>query len=584
MSVRVAIPILYANLKLHLEKGRQWNVVEHLLLHRVAQDGCTAATLAEESSLPWRLVVEVMIRLMRVGWVELQTRGEETRFQITAAGSAVVGLDSLPKLTRPVSRRGSFAIDQVSGAVYRGREFPSLYTWERLQKLQESAEVLVLPRADRLPVVQPAKVVETLLDEDEECKAIDPSGARPVDRYAVVTVVGQTIDGLPPRSGARLRAAVLAAANTRIDSGALNAPADADATAHEPEQAEKALSISFSHDDFIMGGDEHEAAFNRILKKAGSRIVIHSTFVDPQRFRQHLPLIESAARRGVRIDILWGKSDDEDGANPTADAVAACRDMLLSDVVRERVHLHGISTESHAKLVLADNGVGGLVAMLGSCNWLSSGFKSFEVSTYFRDPTMVAEIAGKLASMTMGPAKVWSPLTRELACLASGAKSAKRPKAGITVRAALVLGAQHGDYVRLARDKAQREITVVSHRMSPNAETLVMMPARTAAQAHDVDVHLYYGKVTGNDGGTAAVTLARNAQGEGMRVTHVLKPRLHAKFLAWDDDNVVVTSQNWLSADPPDDLPFSEIGVFLSGPGLARELVGRTRVALESMD
>jgi cardiolipin synthase len=581
MSVRVAIPILYANLKLHLEKGRQWNVVEHLLLHRVAQAGCTAATLAEESSLPWRLVVEVMIRLMRVGWVELQTRGDETRFQITGAGSAVVGLDSLPKLTRPVSRRGSFAIDQVSGAVYRGREFPSLYTWERLQKLRESADVLMLPRADRLPVVQPAKVVETLLDEDEECKAIDPSGARPVDRYAVVTVVGQTIDGLPPRSGARLRTAILAAASG--GNAGVEPNAAADVATHEPVQAEKALSIIFSHDDFIMGGEEHEAAFNRILKKAASRIVIHSTFIDPQRFRLHLPLIESAARRGVRIDILWGKSDDEDGANSTADAVTACRDMLLSDIVRERVHLHGISTESHAKLVLADNGTGGLVAMLGSCNWLSSGFKSFEVSAYFRDPAMVAEIAGKLASMTMGPAKVWSPLTRELASLASSAKNAKRPRAGITVQAALVLGAQHSDYVRLARDEAQREITVTSHRMSPSAETLVMIPARAAAQANDIDVHLYYGKVTGNDGGTAAATMARSAQGEGMRVTHVLKPRLHAKFLAWDDDNVVVTSQNWLSADPPDDLPFSEIGVFLSGPGLARELVGRTRLALESM-
>ena len=96
-----------------------------------------------------------------------------------------------------------------------------------------------------------------------------------------------------------------------------------------------------------------------------------------------------------------------------------------------------------------------------------------------------------------------------------------------------------------------------------------MIPARAAAQANDIDVHLYYGKVTGNDGGTAAVTMARSARGEGMRVTHVLKTRLHAKFLARDDNTVVATRQNWLSADPHDSPPFSEIDMFVPGPGSA---------------
>ncbi len=582
MSKRVAIPILYASLRLHLEKGRQWNVVEHILLQRLEKQPCTATTISEESTLPWRLVVEVMIRLMRVGWVELESRGDEIRFQITASGQAVVGLDTLPKLTRPISRWAGFAIEQVTGIVFRTREFASLYTQQRLQKLQENVDVIVLPRAETLPIVPPNKVIETLLDEDEDCKAIDPSGARPVDRFAVVTVVGKTIDGLPQRSSARLRAAILAAAGAGTgDDRAEHDLADA-VNIDEPTPGRQ-LSITFSHNDFIIGGAEHKVTFERVLKKATSRVVIHSTFIDPLRFRHHLPLIESAAKRGARIDILWGKSDDMDGANSTADAIAACRAMLLSDIVRERVHLHGISTESHAKLIVADNGSGGLVAVVGSCNWLSSDFKSFEVSAYFRDPVMVAEVAGHLASMSMGPAGVWSPLTRELASLASSARNAKRPKTGITVQAALVLGSQHSEYVRRARDEARREITVISHRLSPSAETLVMIPARAAAQANDIEVHLYYGRVTGSDGGTAALALARAARSDGMRANYILEPRVHAKVLAWDDNTLVITSQNWLSADPPDGLPYSEIGVFLSGLGLAREVVERTRLALEQI-
>lgn len=580
MSIRVAIPVMYASLRLHLEKGRQWSVVEHILLHQVGLEPSNAAKLAAECNLPWRLVIEVMIRLMRVGWVELQTHKDMTLFNITEAGRLVVVQESLPKVTRPLARRASFAIDQVCGTVFRAREFPSLYTSQRLQKLQEGTQVVVLPQASKPPAMNPSKVVETLLEEDEECREIDPTGARAMLRFALVTVVGNTIDGFPHRKGtSKLREAILSAAAGSAGDGEIR-PAQIDRS-DQLADSESELSIKFSADDFIIGGEAHRVLFERILRTAKKRIVIHSTFIDQAKFRSHMPLIERAAQRGVRIDVLWGKSDSPDGANSTADAVTACRSMLISDVVRERVHIHGISTDSHAKLILADNGNDGLVAVVGSCNWLSSGFESFEMSAYLRAPAMVTEIAGKLASMTMGAAGLWSPLTRMLAALATTASSASPPKAGITVKSSLVMGAQHNSFMIRARDEAQRSITIASHRMSPNAETLVMMPARAAVMANDIDVKLYYGKVTGLDGGIAAVTIGRAAQADGMKVTQVFKPRLHAKFLAWDDDSVVITSQNWMSADPGDDQTFSEIGIFLKGPSLARELVARVRETLE---
>jgi cardiolipin synthase len=49
------------------------------------------------------------------------------------------------------------------------------------------------------------------------------------------------------------------------------------------------------------------------------------------------------------------------------------------------------------------------------------------------------------------------------------------------------------------------------------------------------------------------VGIGRAAQIDGMKVHQIFRPRLHAKFLAWDADSVVITSQNWMSADPPDD-------------------------------
>ena len=58
-----------------------------------------------------------------------------------------------------------------------------------------------------------------------------------------------------------------------------------------------------------------------------------------------------------------------------------------------------------------------------------------------------------------------------------------------------------------------------------------------------------------------------------MRIRPVREPRVHAKLLAWDDDHVVVTSQNWLSADPGPADDRKEIGLYLHAAGAARRVI-----------
>ena len=181
--------------------------------------------------------------------------------------------------------------------------------------------------------------------------------------------------------------------------------------------------------------------------------------------------------------------------------------------------------------------------------------------------------------MASSPNGHWSELTRDLAGYAANLRRAPRPS-GRRVRAALVLGAEHNRYMRLARDQAERRIIVASHRLGGSAETAILVPARAAVNAHDVEVILYYGTASGPINGIAAAGLVRAAGEDGMHLRRIFQPRLHAKFLVWDDDHAVITSQNWLSADPPDNNPRGEIGVFLSGSGLGREIADRATVAL----
>jgi phosphatidylserine/phosphatidylglycerophosphate/cardiolipin synthase-like enzyme len=60
-----------------------------------------------------------------------------------------------------------------------------------------------------------------------------------------------------------------------------------------------------------------------------------------------------------------------------------------------------------------------------------------------------------------------------------------------------------------------------------------------------------------------------------VNIKPVHNPRLHAKILAWDDDTLAITSQNWLSADPAEGALRREIGVLIQSSKVADYLLRR---------
>jgi cardiolipin synthase len=571
VAVRVAFPVLFSTIRLHLDKGRQWSVVEHLLLHALARSPSTATELAKKGDLPRRLVLEAIIRLMRSGWVEMLTADSKTGFRATRMGIAVAERDVLPAPTRPVSRKASFAIDRISGWVFRAGDL-NLYTPQRFSKLRETGDVMILPATESMPARRPDEIISRLLDDDEQYRGSDASAARPVEWHALVTVYGETIEGLPSTAPKRLRDQIVAAAKKKQVTAR-------DASGTSPIEGSSTLDIVFDRRDIVLGGDGHRALIEKTLGQAKSWVVIHSTFVSAARFKALLPAMSGAISRGARIDVLWGQAPGVDGSSKTADEILRCDELLESDILRERIKLHRFSTGSHAKLLFADDGKGKMIGVVGSCNWLFSDFSSYEISAKFADPLMVGEIAGQLSTLSMGSSGHWSTLTRDLAGQAANLRRQAQPS-GSRLKATLVLGAGHGRYMRMARDQAKKRIVVASHRLSEAAETTVLIPARAAAGTGSVDVTLYFGTASGQLDGIDASELVRNAKSEGVRVRRIFNPRLHAKFLVWDDENAVITSQNWLSADPADSNPLAEIGVYLRGSGVGRDIIDRTRVAL----
>ena len=159
MNTRVAVPMWSEALQLQLLRGRQWSAVEHLLLVALCRRGYSAADLAAESLLPRRLVIEVAIRLMRVGWVELVRREKAMFFRATPAGLRVADNDRLPAVVTPTSRWARVAVDQATGVIFRGRDL-TLIGASRVKELESAGSIIALPKPEVSP---PPPVQEDIL-------------------------------------------------------------------------------------------------------------------------------------------------------------------------------------------------------------------------------------------------------------------------------------------------------------------------------------------------------------------------------------------------------------------------------------
>jgi len=576
--LRVAVPVLRGKRRFHLLKGRPWSPVEHLVLQSLAKTPRTAANLSAASNLPRRVVIEMLIRLMRVGWVELSQQPDGALFRATAVGAIRAKEEELPSALRSVTRWMSFYVDRVTGTPFRGREFQA-FPKAKLEERSKQEKIVWLAPDENKQDIEPREFLTNLTEEDEQIISVDPSHERLSELYALVTVQNGKIEGLPSRAPQALTRAILAAADFVTQQGPTE-PRNA-VISHVFKMAAETrephvVSAVFSQDDLILGGSPHLDALHMAVRKARTRLIIHSTFVAADKLEALLPLLREAALRGVRIDLLWGQADNTEEFKTTQDLMRRARERMVVEGLDGAIQIHLFSTHSHAKLIIADDLTGGMFsAIVGSCNWLSSGFHSFDASVRCRDPQIVSDVLQTLAKLSRGNDGHWVPLTTDLAHLSTVVGKQRKPS-GITVHAALVLGAEHGHFVREARDNAKSRIFVTSHRLSEVGNRAIVLPAVAAAQdQRGVVPRLYFNRTSGTMTTSAASDLIVAAGKSKVQLRPVHDPRLHAKILAWDDDSVVITSHNWLSADSSPNQPLQEVGLFIGG-GRAADFVIKT--------
>lgn len=561
-SVQVAFPILRGKRYFRIEKGRRWSLAEHVLLQAVTRAPASATELSKQSLLPRRVVIEAFLRLMRANFAEVIVERGEIKFGSTPLGLIQSKNDELQNYPVITNRWMSFCVDQVSGTVFRSKEVPPVHP-EDLK-----SDVIRIPPSDLHAIEDFGDVFEALEGEDEVIVGVKPTVERLVRRYGVVTVHSNgLLEGLPSRATPELRGAILGAAQSKLTMRVAAQPRIF-APVHQSEQM---IDASFDQSDLVIGGDEHRTLLSRTIRNARQRVVIHSTFLLRDNAEQFLNDMKHAASYGTRIDILWGQDEERKKEASSRPESIYLREKLTAMGCGDAIVVHSTTTGSHAKIVLADDGQGNWSSIVGSCNWLASGF-DFEVSVRLRDPAICSQVAKVLSNLAKGRETIYTQLAAELAVLSRDISRLKN-QATRRARMKIVFGSDHADLALEASQKAKRRLFVLSHRIGVAGKPNVILPALSAARSNNVSAQLFFGRSTATFKGTEAGQMTLEYSSAGLKIVPVYTPRMHAKVLAWDDDAVVITSQNWLSADPSDNNRLREIGVYIESKNVADRLI-----------
>lgn len=578
MTILVAVPIYRVSAKVILEKGRGWSAVDEVVLWLLNSAPQPAASLSRAIDLPPRVVLAIISRMMRFRLVEVALLDGAACFQVTEYGRGVVTSGGeIPTAKRRLPRKVAFVVDRITGTVFPRREIRD-EDLRSLGILSEGGADIRRIDVKGTPLVtdtaENAARFQEVLNEDETFLHFDGDTLiEREDEYMLVTVEGKDVRGLPPKAPPALLSEVLRAA--RLKRSELPIVVNSQIADVPKEQEQAKVSIAFDRSDLLFGDKEHLDAFLLALARVKRRVYIHSTFLRKSGFGAFRNEFRQAVRRGARIDIIWGAGSIFEPSEKTlTHAIAIAREVDEDDVLRGGVNVHLATTGSHAKLLISDDGGDGWTAIVGSCNWLYTGFNRFELSMRLRDPQATAQAVLSLAKLVSVPG--FRPeLGGELYQLSQALKNRTSPAGGHTV--SLVTGQSHEAILRHASGQNSHRFIVGSDHLGNSAYQNAIIPAEVFAAAGSATPVVIYGEPSGAVTGEKASEITIDAVERGVRLLRISEG-FHAKFLAWGDNDLVVTSLNWGAWSMGPDNPHSEIGVHLSGVGVARAFSERLKL------
>jgi cardiolipin synthase len=573
MNTSVLIPVIRVKCRVKVDQGRAWTPVEELILWAISRRSHSIADLVSETLLPHQVVVAAISRLARFRFAKVTVRDGLNKFVASTSGArAVSSGDPLPFFPKPSEMWIGIAIERVGGRILSGREIVRVtpFDFENLQNCSFSERPVVLDITGGVLDAGSDAMMSRIghfvaRGREQKLVGIDSGTFAMWNEHIAVTVENGLVRNLPEVAGDKLREIVKSAAAARGRTTVYKVPF---LNPDDLDEAPSSVACSFSPDDIVVGGSAQRTLFEGLLKKAASRVIIHSTFISMQHVGQLLPAMREACSRDVVIDVLWGaaKGDEKERYGQTANDLAR---LARSDpALVGRLRVYSRSTGSHAKLMLLDTNDGDWIATVSSCNWLKSPFQSVELTTVLRHPRLVARVAASVQKMS-GERGLADSLASEMSILVRDLNNLRGTSGSAMVD--VIAGDEHDVLMRTACGETRDRFIIGMHKLGATARPGALLPAQTASAASKT-VMVLYTLPSGPLKNRHARELEREAQEHNVMLMRMKDIPLHGKFLIWDRDNVVISSINWGSASTNEDFPLGDIGVHVRAPGIGESV------------
>ncbi|HQS47160.1 MAG: hypothetical protein B7Y12_05885 [Rhizobiales bacterium 24-66-13] len=556
-----------------------WSPVEEMILLSLDRSPGTIHDVSETLKIPRQVVGSTVARLMQFGLVEVRLSPQPV---LTTSG---IGQDfirsgrALPERTADREIGISVVYEKVGLSVFRTKDVDTI----PMTKLPATGAIIRFPDGDppetHYSMMQRVnEFMIGMLRSGEWLRGVQATSSFLDARFLVLDLdeIGSGV--FPPGASERLVDALKAT----IETGVL--PQTAMASPERPAS----IATRFRADQLIVGADQHLQRFEQIVGAAKSNIFVLSTFVASQsdekgrdRRERIVRALEDACRRGVKCHLFFGTSLDR------AKHAAAMQELYLrlsaAKQTRGYLLVQRDPVDSHSKFLVADDGHDGAVVLMGSCNWLHSPFSAVEVSAELTETNAVAEgldllreIVSKLssASRSVETLQFMASELRRSRNMLSISEDAQAPAATLTILHA----ADHERLLRLAAHEAQQRFICCTNKVGANMVPALFDPAEVAGRRLS-DVRIYYSRRSGPVK-RGHVTKHRERLHGIVDIIGVPEPQLHAKFLAWDRNHIVVSSLNWGSQSGLEDNPLDEIGLYLEGSELATSLLEKFEAEL----
>lgn len=606
----VAFPFKYSRAKFCIRKLSDWGVIDYIFLKELSFKNYSLQELCSYSNLEKQIVVQILIPMMKMGWIELLTNNSDFYFVITELGKAACQENKLPDKEEEYERNRDFLIDFNNN--YYG-----------IQKLRLIPEVVV--RVNELRKTQ-NNFIKFEISESEVYpnynlmyKAVEFNNEKIITilddfHYGINDIKYILFDIHYDRNKKQIFfhdeelvskfSKEVKDAISQINFSEIKNKKSIKTKYHLTQfnfNSDYKFEIDNNSLEMVLGAKAHQDSVVNLIKESDEYLIIHSTFIGRwciknknNEYTNVFNELKLALKRNVNIYILWGKDEPDefdDNFEKSKLEILDIEDLLnefnnecIKEGILNTINFNNFSkTGSHTKFIISKSSKEAKL-FFSSCNFLYTEYLRFESALLITDNNFIKNFLCIAADISSGK-DLHSGSVRNDFIQFSKEIPDNIILSTDKIKVNLVLKYQHYDYIDLAKKTCRNRLYILSDKLNDVASR----PIADALKNSSFKKYAFFSQRSENFTPEMEKIFTQNLLKPPINISlklHYPKNHLetgraskknHSKVLAWDNNHILITSLNWLSSNASKTSSstdiYHEMGIYVEQRDIAKKFI-----------